>query len=49
MAAASPGRSAILVYVLALVTGTLMVAAAPLLTLRGLRRTGLSGALRVVE
>lgn len=36
-------------YVLALVTGTLMVAVAPLLTLRRLRRTDLSGALRVVE
>ena len=38
-----------LTYVLALVTGTLMVAVAPLLTLRRLRRTDLSGALRVVE
>jgi putative ABC transport system permease protein len=36
-------------YVLALVTGTLMVAVAPLLTVRRLRRTDLSGALRVVE
>ena len=38
-----------LTYVLALVTGTFMVAVAPLLTLRRLRRTDLSGALRVVE
>ena len=36
-------------YVLALVAGTLMVGVAPLLTLRRLRRTDLSGALRVVE
>ena len=36
-------------YVLALVTGTLMVGVAPLLTLRRLRRIDLSGALRVVE
>ncbi len=36
-------------YFLALVTGTLMVAVAPLLTLRRLRRTNLSDALRVVE
>jgi hypothetical protein len=35
--------------VLAFVTGTLMFAVAPLLTLRRLRRTDLSGALRVVE
>ncbi len=38
-----------LTYLLALVTGTLMVAVAPLLTLRRLRRTDRSGALRVVE
>ncbi len=36
-------------YVMAVVTGALVVAAAPLLTLRRLRRTDLSGALRVVE
>ena len=36
-------------HVLALATGTLVVAATALLTLRRLGRTDLSGALRVVE
>jgi putative ABC transport system permease protein len=36
-------------YVLAVLAGTLVVAAAPLLTVRRLRRIDLSGALRVVE
>ncbi|HSD80747.1 MAG TPA: FtsX-like permease family protein [Solirubrobacteraceae bacterium] len=38
-----------LTYVLAAVAGTIVVAAAPLLTLRRLRRTDLSATLRVVE
>jgi hypothetical protein len=36
-------------YAVAMVAGTVVVAAAPLLTLRRLRRTDLPGQLRVVE
>ncbi len=36
-------------YVLALLAGTVVVAAAPLLTARRLRRTNISATLRVME